>query len=345
MLEHGGNLHDAIKRFKRPRHAWLDLSTGINPASYSVPMLAHDAWHRLPETNAEFIIAAQAYFGASQLLAVAGTQVAIQTLPRLRSYSKVIVAAPAYAEHAYRWAQAGHDVLQVPFEALDGHVRQCDVMVVCNPNNPTGMTFSTETLMRWADSLASKNGWLIVDEAFIDMTPAASVAAWSDHASLIVLRSIGKFFGLAGLRLGFVLANAQRLSALAEMVGPWAVSGPAQEIGKIALTDVPWQINMRKQLLDAGTRLHTLLARYDINATGTALFQWWPEPQAQAFWQHMAELGVWVRLFTKGTNSIRLGLPHTEEDWLRLENALAAWYLKKPTDAFCINGEITHDEK
>jgi cobalamin biosynthetic protein CobC len=177
------------------------------------------------------------------------------------------------------------------------------------------------------------------------MTPAASVAAWSDHASLIVLRSIGKFFGLAGLRLGFVLANAQRLSALAEMIGPWAVSGPAQEIGQLALADVPWQVNMRKRLLAASTRLHTLLARYGINATGTALFQWWPEPQAQAFWQHMAELGVWVRLFTKDTNSIRLGLPHTEEDWLRLENGLASWHLRTPTDAFCVNGEITYEEK
>ena len=334
MLEHGGNLHEAIKRFNRPRHEWLDLSTGINPVSYSVPMLLNDAWHRLPETDAEFITAAQSYFGVSQLLAVAGTQVAIQALPRLRSRSIVIVAAPAYAEHAYRWAQAGHDVLQVPYEAIDSHMTECDVMVVCNPNNPTGITISAETLMRWAENLASRNGWLIVDEAFIDITPAASVATWSDHASLIVLRSIGKFFGLAGLRLGFVLANAQRLSALAEIIGPWAVSGPAQEIGKLALTDVSWQINMRKQLLLASSRLHTLLALYGIKATGTALFQWWPEPKAQAFWQHMAESGVWVRFFTKETNSIRLGLPHSEENWLRLETALATWQLKTQKSHF-----------
>lgn len=345
MLEHGGNLEYAVTHFNRRRSEWLDLSTGINPVPYPVPALATNVWHRLPETDPAFIIAAKTYFGAALLLPVAGTQVAIQALPRLRRRSKVLVATPAYAEHAYQWAQAGHHVIQVPFADIESQIAYCDVIVVCNPNNPTGHSFSQDTLMRWADMLAKKNGWLIVDEAFIDATPLVSLARCSDHPSLIVLRSIGKFFGLAGLRLGFVLANKQRLSELAETIGPWSVSGPAQEIGKIALSDVPWQIDMRHQLLVAATRLKALLARHAIQSNGTALFQWWPEHQAQAFWQHMAELGIWVRLFKHEGDSIRLGLPHHEGDWMRLEYALTSWDAKKITNQTDVLANFSHCQK
>ena len=325
MLKHGGNLQHATKSFNRPRSDWLDLSTGINPVAYPIPAVAPDAWHRLPENNPALIVAAKIYYNAPNLLPVAGTQAAIQAMPRLRAKSRVVVASPAYAEHAYRWAEAGHIVQEVPFNALESHVTSCDVMVICNPNNPTGQVISNETLLRWADLLALRNGWLVVDEAFIDVTPDLSLARRSNHAALIVLRSIGKFFGLAGLRLGFVCANEKLLAQLAEDIGPWSVSGPTQEIGHAALLDLPWQQAMRSQLLNASARLQALLAHYDIVATGTALFQWWPEPEAHAFWHHMALGGIWVRLFNQQQDSIRLGLPHHEADWLKLAQTLASW--------------------
>ena len=325
MLDHGGNLHDAIARFGRPREDWIDLSTGINPQPYPAPAVAADAWHRLPENCRALSTAAEAYYGAPQVLAVAGTQAAIQALPRLRSASRVVVAAPAYAEHAHRWAQAGHVVREVVYQELGSAVANCDVMVICNPNNPTGATIAPEVLLAWAGQLALRNGWLVVDEAFADTTPHLSVAAWSDRPGLIVLRSVGKFFGLAGLRLGFVAAHPSLLLALADILGPWAVSGPAQDIGCAALVDRVWQDATRSHLSGAGARLHALLASHGIGASGSALFQWWPEPRAEAFWQDMAQRGIWVRLFTRGALGVRLGLPLNETDWQRLQKALAAW--------------------
>lgn len=325
MLPHGGNLREAAARFGRPFENWLDLSTGINPQPYPVPALGASDWHRLPEPDHELIAAATACYGAPALLPVAGTQAAIQGLPRLRAASRVVVAAPSYAEHAHCWARAGHAVCEVAFDRLGDAVSDCDVMVVCNPNNPTGAMVAPEILLNWAERLAVHGGWLVVDEAFGDAAPHLSVARYSERPGLIVLRSVGKFYGLAGLRLGFVAAESTILAQLAEYLGPWSVSGPAQRIGAAALGDRLWQDAMRAQLKQAGERLHALLGRYGMVAHGTALFQWWPEPRAELFSDHMAARGIWVRRFAGAAHGIRLGLPLQEADWNRLDTALADW--------------------
>ncbi|MET3132465.1 cobalamin biosynthetic protein CobC [Oxalobacteraceae bacterium GrIS 1.11] len=325
MLEHGGNLRDAALRFGRAPEDWLDLSTGINPHWYPVPELAGNAWHRLPETDPALALAAGAFYGAPLMLAVAGTQAAIQALPRLRPPARVVVAAPSYAEHAQHWAQHGHHLRQVPYADLGTVLDDCEVMVICNPNNPTGASVPPQRLLQWAASLAGRGGWLVVDEAFGDTTPETSVAGHSDRPGLIVLRSVGKFFGLAGLRLGFVGAAPPLLAALADLLGPWTVSGPAQQIAHAALADRAWQHGMRAQLLAAGARLHQLLTAHGIEAAGAALFQWWPEERPEQFWHHMAERGIWVRQFQHAARGIRLGLPPDEAAWQRLGAALKQW--------------------
>ncbi|WP_151634354.1 threonine-phosphate decarboxylase CobD [Noviherbaspirillum aerium] len=329
MLEHGGNLREAALRHGRPLNEWLDLSTGINPQAYPVPALPANAWHRLPEPHPGFIEAAQAYYGAPRMLPVAGTQAAIQGLPRLRPAGRVAVSAPSYAEHAHCWRQAGHQVQEITYESLDRHADQADVMVVCNPNNPTGAMVAPERLLDWAGRLAARGGWLVVDEAFGDTVPYSSVARFTDRPGLVVLRSVGKFFGLAGLRLGFVAAERSLLERLAEWLGPWSVSGPAQEIGFAALNDRAWQEATRSRLLQSGERLHRLLAQFDIDAGGTALFQWWPERRPEDFAAHMAAHGIWVRLFAAKARGIRLGLPGDETGWQRLQDALHAWTIRE----------------
>jgi len=323
MLEHGGKLQDAARRYGQ--HDWLDLSTGINPALYPVPPLAANAWHRLPEEDPALAEAAQRYYRASRMLPVAGTQAAIQTLPRLRESSRVTIAAPSYAEHAHHWKQHGHTASEVPYAALDAAVAHSDVLVICNPNNPTGARVPRADLLRWADALRARGGWLVVDEAFADTDNANSIAKEADQPGIIVLRSVGKFFGLAGLRLGFVAAAPEILNGLAELLGPWSVSGPAQQIGRAALQDECWQHETREMLAWAGGRLNMLLAQHGIRSSGTALFQWWPEPQAEAFHEHMARRGIWVRLFRNAARGIRLGLPPDETGWQRLEAALNEW--------------------
>lgn len=325
MLEHGGNLRDAARAFGRPLEDWLDLSTGINPHWYPVPATSASAWHRLPEADPNLALAACNYYGAPAMLPVAGTQAAIQALPRLRAPSRVVVAAPSYAEHAHHWAQHGHDLRQVAYRELEAFVDDCDVLVVCNPNNPTGERIAPDVLLDWAGKLSARGGWLVVDEAFGDTEDAASLAAHTGQAGLIVLRSVGKFFGLAGLRLGFVAAHPALLAQLADLLGPWTVSGPAQQVALAALNDTGWQAAMRTRLQQEGERLRQLLAAHGIASGGTALFQWWPEAQAEQFWQHMAQHGVWVRLFRHAAHGIRLGLPPDEPAWLRLQQALIAW--------------------
>ena len=332
MLEHGGNLNDAARHYGRPRSQWLDLSTGINPLAYPAAAPAMDAWHRLPEPCAALEGAACDYYGAPRMLAVAGTQAAIQALPQLRLRqdgrpARVIVAAPIYAEHAHCWQRSGHLVREVPYAALDEEVQaqRCEVLVLCNPNNPTGALVAPEQLLRWARQLAARGGWLVVDEAFGDTVAAHSVAAHSAEPGLIVLRSVGKFFGLAGLRLGFVAAAPTLLDELADWLGPWTISGPAQQIGTAALRDRPWQERTLARLLGDGERFHGLLQRHGIAASGTALFQWWPEPRAAEFHAALASQGVWVRLFTRGAGGIRIGLPPDEAGWQRLDAALRYW--------------------
>jgi cobalamin biosynthetic protein CobC len=173
--------------------------------------------------------------------------------------------------------------------------------------------------------LAARGGWLVVDEAFGDTAQENSVAAHSGRPGLIVLRSVGKFFGLAGIRLGFVAAHADLLRELADLLGPWTISGPAQQIALAALSDQAWQAQTRAQLAANGERLRTLLAEHHIQSSGTPLFQWWPEAQPEAFWQHMAQRGIWVRLFTQAARGIRLGLPPDEAGWQRLHTALTEW--------------------
>lgn len=323
MLEHGGNLRDAARY--DGREDWIDLSTGINPHGYPAPAPSPGAWLRLPEPDPALLAAACAYYQAPHLLPVAGTQAAIQALPRLRAPSRVVVSAPSYAEHAHHWGQHGHRLRQVAYAELETAVDVSDVVVVVNPNNPTGETIAPERLLDWATRLQARGGWLVVDEAFGDTTTELSVAMHASQPGLIVLRSIGKFFGLAGLRLGFVAAHDSLLRDLADLLGPWTISGPVQEIALAALTDSAWQHATRASLRQSGERMTHLLLDHGIASSGTALFRWWPQIQPEDFHAHMAVRGIWCRLFRNAGRGIRVGLPAGEPEWHRFEQALHEW--------------------
>jgi cobalamin biosynthetic protein CobC len=190
-----------------------------------------------------------------------------------------------------------------------------------------------QTLLRWAECLAQRGGWLIVDEAFGDTASGLSVAPWSAQPGLIVLRSVGKFFGLAGVRLGFVAAQPALLEALENMLGPWAVSGPAQQIACAALNDTEWQQDTRRYLDQQGTRLRQLLQQHGYASQGTDLFQWCSDAalqgQTEALFLHLAQQGIWVRLFLQAARGLRFGLPADEAGWQRLSVALQSWSEQK----------------
>ncbi|MFJ3374715.1 threonine-phosphate decarboxylase CobD [Pseudomonas sp. NPDC086112] len=325
MLEHGGRLRKAALEYGIAEADWLDLSSGLAPWPFPVPDIPLRAWARLPETDDGLEQAACDYYGAAQVLPVAGSQMAIQLLPRLRRAGKVGVLSPCYAEHAQAWRRNGYIVREVLESEVDFFLDSLDVLVVVNPNNPTGLGLTPARLLDWHARLAQRGGWLVVDEAFMDNTPHLSLAPFANQIGLIVLRSFGKFFGLAGVRLGFVLAERKLLKLLAEQVGPWAVSGPTRVLGQACLTDTDGHTRQRIRTDEAGERLALLLEQYGFKPQGgCALFQWLIIECAEALHEFMARRGILLRLFTHNS-SLRFGLPADEADWLRLEQALEAY--------------------
>ncbi|MFZ3018877.1 MAG: threonine-phosphate decarboxylase CobD [Gallionella sp.] len=323
MLEHGGRLRAAARRYGIPESEWLDLSTGINPDGWPVPAVPAEIWQALPQDDDELNAAACAYYGTTQLLAVSGSQAAIQSLPSLRSPSKVALVAPSYAEHAHAWQRHGHEVAGVPADEILHVGDDMSVVVIVNPNNPTGKHFTRDELLELHARLAARGGWLVVDEAFMDATPEHSLASVCSCPGLIVLRSVGKFFGLAGARVGFVLAEENVLQPLAELLGPWPIAAPSRYVATLALRDAAWQRAARESLPQAAQRLAELLRAHGLSPTGgSSLFQWLRCADAANVHEQLARLGILTRLFEQPA-SLRFGLPRDEAQWARLAAALS----------------------
>jgi cobalamin biosynthetic protein CobC len=316
-IAHGGDLGDVRRCHPGAPQPWIDLSTGINPLPYPIADLPADAWSRLPSHEAEqaLIATAAARYRCEpgQLVAAPGTQALIQILPRLVARSRVAIVGPTYAEHELNWRRHGHNVAVVAdLEAADA-----DVVVVVNPDNPTGRLLPTQSLRGVAARL------LVVDEAFIDLLPNAASLAGDLPDNAIVLRSFGKVYGLAGLRLGFAIAAMPLAQRLREELGPWAVSGPALSIGAAALTDDAWLRETATRLAGDARRLDTLLVSAGFTVLGgTPLFRLASHPEAHEKVEDLARQGIHVRAFADRPACLRFGLPRGDEEFSRLSAAL-----------------------
>jgi cobalamin biosynthetic protein CobC len=321
MLNHGGRLRQAAGEYAIPFDNWLDLSTGINPEGWPIPDIPPAHWARLPELDDGLEAAAQAYYGVEELLPVAGSQAAIQSLPHLRPISRVGLVHPSYAEHHYAWHRAGHHVVSLDEGEIARCLPQLDVLILVRPNNPDGTCHSLENLLSWHEQLAHRGGWLVVDEAFVDPTPGISLLRYH-RPGLIVLRSLGKFFGLAGARVGFVNGPSELLDQLAELLGPWSISGPARWVASAALKDRDWQAKTRQHLPAEESRLRSMLKENGLSPKGgCALFQWIPTRHAKSLHHEMARCGILTRLF-QAPSALRIGLPGHKKAWARLAASL-----------------------
>jgi cobalamin biosynthetic protein CobC len=320
MRDHGGNIDAAIRVYGGAAADWIDLSTGINRAPYPVPTLSDAAWTALPTRAAIASLhdAARTCWGiGGSVLAVSGAQTAIQMIPRLTPPATARVLAPTYNEHAGALRAAGWSVTEVSRLA---DLAGADLAVVVNPNNPDGKRHAPTALL----DLLPRVGRLLVDESFADPQPAHSLCAQTGREGLLVLRSFGKFYGLAGVRLGFILGSPADIATLSGMAGPWPVSGAAIEIGVAALTETAWQTATTARLTSEAAQLDALAAAKGWTPLGgTELFRLYDTPDATQAQDALAAAHIWSRIFPYSTRWLRLGLPAGQAEWARVAAALA----------------------
>lgn len=317
---HGGDLAAAEARWGKPAQGWLDLSTGINPWPYAVGHLAAETWHRLPgaaEQQALRGAAADSYgCQAENVFAGPGSSALITALARCFSPRKVAVVSPTYGEHAIAWKAAGHAVAEV---GVPADAAGAEVLVLVNPNNPDGRSHDPAMVLDLCEAFPL----VVVDEAFGEVAPKLSVSNRL-RPGLVVLRSFGKFYGLAGLRLGFCLAQPDVVAQMAVQLGPWPVSGPALAIGRAALGDRVWAEASRAHLANAAQRLDAVLSKAGLHAVGgTDLFRLVEHPDAAGIYDRLGRAGILVRAFAQRPDWLRFGLPGGEAALHRLRDALS----------------------
>ncbi|AXS40907.1 threonine-phosphate decarboxylase CobD [Breoghania sp. L-A4] len=351
-MRHGGDLSEAARHFGGSRNDWLDLSTGINPHAWQWPESRHGTTHAPGERNAsetprngpQFTLAADAWStlpgdaAMSSLLdaargayrvpdafgvtAAPGTESILARLPTIAPQGDVVVLSPTYSSHAGCWRGAHRPVREIL--SLDEIGAADRIVVLVNPNNPDGRSLAPEALLDVARMLAARDGLLIIDEAFADVAPQTSVLPHASTTPVAVLRSFGKFFGLAGLRLGFLAGPPALCASLSEAIGGWSVSGPALEIGAAALRDTAWQTEMRQTLIRDSAALDAVLARHGLPiAGGTTLFRLIRHEHAHALHAALARRHIWTRAFDYAPHWLRIGLPGTDAALTRFDTALS----------------------
>lgn len=319
--DHGGGLDAPVAQFGGLRREWLDLSTGINPVPYPIGEITQSSWNELPDRDANdaLVSAARLFWSvpdAATIIPASGASALIAAMPRLHDGSQTgtaYIPTPTYNEHAAAFENHGIKVSDVNSSA--------PFRVFVHPNNPDGRL--------WRNAEISSPGALltVIDESFCDVTPAQSHIARATEPGVVILKSFGKFWGLAGLRLGFAIAHPDTVAAtetnpsLRDMLGPWSVSGPALTIGTNALRDTAWAMQTRERLHKDAARLDTLMARHGALIGGTDLFRLYDVGNATSFQERLARHRIWSRVFPYSEGWIRLGLP-APQAWPRLEAAL-----------------------
>jgi len=315
--EHGGRMDAARRRHGGRARDWVDLSTGINPRPYPLPVLEARDWCALPDDDAAraLIDAARRFWNVPagvDILAAAGASALIARIPLLAPAGVAQIRPVSYNEHAAAFAHAGWEVV----ETAQPGAGQTVARVVVNPDNPDGRI--------WGGDVADDPRLLVIDESFCDVIPTRSLIALAARPGTVVLKSFGKFWGLAGLRLGFAMGTPDMIAGLREMLGPWPVSGPALKIGTAALSDHRWAEESRAWLAGQARRLDDLLLRHGARVVGgTALFRLFDVGDGARWNESLGRHHVLGRVFSHSPGWLRLGIPGTPAAWRRLGSALA----------------------
>jgi cobalamin biosynthetic protein CobC len=327
---HGGRIDAAAQLYPSAPQPWIDLSTGINPIAWPVPQIRLALYQRLPLARdiADMTAAAAEAYGLpanTAIVPVPGSEMAIRLLPRMIGAGRAGILAPTYGSYAAAWRDAGaelHELATLP----DPRQHDLETLIVVNPNNPDGRVVARAELAAFAQAWTATGRRLIVDEAFADVRSDLSLLALPElTAGTVVLRSLGKFFGLAGLRVGFVVVTEPDARAWRRLLGDWPVSGPACEIAALALRDTAWIAATRARLAADRRRLDGILGRAGLKLLGgTDLFGLFEASDGIDLLDHFARAGILVRAFAAAPRRYRFGLPADEAAWRRLEVACSA---------------------
>lgn len=326
MAEHGGNLDEAAQAYGFEPGMMHDLSTGIAPMSYQMPLPASDAYQALPlasDMEALCKVARACYRvpDAASLCVGGGSQALLAALPYLFASCLVWCPEPTYNEHHYRWEKASHQVdggLSCPQEAK--------IIILGQPNNPTGRLWQADEIARYLAHVKQCDGLLIIDEAFVDIMPEHSSCQIAGDEALVILRSVGKFYGLAGLRVGFAIGGANFIARLQDEIGPWPVSQPALLVAKTALADKDWQARHLAKLQEICDWQSDVLAKAGFEIiTSMALFITIRHKRMAAFHHHLASHGYWTRIYQNDKQMMRLGLLAPDCDRQQFESLLSDW--------------------
>ncbi|MGD9600138.1 MAG: threonine-phosphate decarboxylase CobD [Steroidobacteraceae bacterium] len=334
LSQHGGRLSAAQAAYPNAPTPWIDLSTGINPRAYPAPRSSSLERARLPDPAklAELESIAAAAFGVrdgQRIIATAGSELALRLLPVVLGVSGATVVGPTYSSHPDAWRKADRNVSERMLHDVDDAVRGGGALIVVNPNNPDGAVLDRERLLALHDALAQNGGVLIVDEAFIEVAPDHSVSdvAGSDRTpSLVTIRSFGKFYGLAGLRLGFAIGAPRIIERLRHLLGDWPISSEALGAGLAAYGHREWAESTRERLQRSARRLDGLLVRAGCELVGgTSLFRLVRHAHAAQLFEHLLRMGILTRPFDHDPTLLRFGLPHGSAAWSRLGKAVKRW--------------------
>lgn len=322
---HGGELVKAAREYGIEPFKWLDLSTGINPNGYAIKDLPQSCFHRLPDPTdvMELEAVAREAYGVPAdvgLIAAPGSEALIQALPQIFQKTNVAILSPTFSSHEASWQRYGHSVRQI------SHINDLQdetVVVVVNPNNPDGSLIKPKMFKKVSQQLKERGGVLVIDEAFADCNPEISFVPRHDNGSVIVLRSVGKFYGLAGIRLGFAVGPNRYLQRLKGLMGDWAVSGPAIEIGRNALGDKDWKAKTF-QLLEIQSAMHKeVFQRLEVKVVGgTSLFNLIEVSDARTLHHQLAKRAIWTRRFDYNPQWLRIGLCKSQSELKQFEGIL-----------------------
>ena len=255
--EHGGDVHAWAKQARIHPAEIIDFSASINPLG--PPASARTAFQksyeeipRYPDPYGEELKEALANrhgMRPEELLLGNGSTQLIYLLCFALRPRKALVVGPAFSEHANALKLADAKVRFLSLAADDSFrfstekftavwAKDDDMAFLTTPNSVTGQLIPRKEIEKIARIALLKRRFLVIDETFIDFVEGESVKQLiRENPYLIILRSLTKYYALPGLRLGYLLAHAQRVAQLSAYLEPWSVNGPAQKVALACLAD------------------------------------------------------------------------------------------------------------